>query len=52
MTLTGVGKDHTKMDIDWNVGMKGVPGLTPGIVRGSMSEATDKKPTQIAEEAR
>jgi carbon monoxide dehydrogenase subunit G len=51
MTLTRVGKNRTRIDVDWDVEMKGVPGFALGFAKAGISEATGKALSEIAEDA-
>ena len=51
MTLTGVGKERTKICVGWKVEMKGVPGFAMGFARDGISGATEKALARIAEKA-
>jgi carbon monoxide dehydrogenase subunit G len=51
ITLTRVEKNRTRIDVDWDVEIKGVPGFALGFAKASVSEATGKALSEIAEDA-
>jgi carbon monoxide dehydrogenase subunit G len=51
ITLTEIGKDQTKIDVEWKAEMKGVPAFAMGLAKGSISGATEKALAEIAEDA-
>ena len=48
ISLEDIGKDRTKIDVNWNFELKGVPGFALGFVKDNISEATEKALEQIA----
>jgi hypothetical protein len=52
ISLTKLGDNETKIAVDWNFEMKGVPGFALGFVKDNISDATEKALEQIAKAAR
>ena len=48
ISLIELGQNKTKIQVNWNFEMKGVPGFALGFVKDNISEATDKALEQIA----
>jgi hypothetical protein len=49
--LVPLGKNSTRVDVEWNLELKDVPGFVEGIVKNQISKATEKALAKIAEEA-
>jgi uncharacterized membrane protein len=51
ITFVPMGKNSTRVDVEWDLNLKEVPGFVKGLVEGQMSKATDKALNRIAEAA-
>jgi uncharacterized membrane protein len=51
ITFVPMGKRSTRVDVEWDLQLKEVPGFVKGLVEGQMSRATDKALDRIAEAA-
>ncbi len=51
ISLSKIAEDRTKIDINWEFEMKGVPGFAVGFVEDSISDVTEKSLECIAEQA-
>jgi len=49
IVLSPLGSDKTKMDVDWEIEMRGVPGFSLGFVKENISDVTEKALKKIAE---
>jgi len=51
IVLVPVGKNSTRVDVEWHFEMKSVPGFVGGIVKNQISGATEKALAKIAGDA-
>jgi carbon monoxide dehydrogenase subunit G len=51
ISLSKLSEDATRIDVNWEFEMKGVPGFAMGFVKDNIADVTEKALSQIAEEA-
>jgi Polyketide cyclase / dehydrase and lipid transport len=51
VVLMPMGKNETRVDVEWNLELRSVPGFVQGIVKNQISKATEKALAKIAADA-
>ena len=51
IALTDLGDGRTRIDVEWEFEMKGVPGFAMGFVKDNISDVTEKSLAEIAGKA-